>query len=412
MNSIKKIVKNSFDLLITIINCIALMIMIFVPFLNKYINEKWAIALWVLSFFLTTLYSCKKEKPQIKNEVVESLDFLSKNMGVVWILILGSAFVINYFSTWYNVKWAIALCAFVCIPITINNIFNYQLKKNKIDKDLSIKNKAKYILFYMIIDAFYVAFFNGNLKLQLILGTLSLTIILSGVVSAFLSEKFEHKVLIIHDFIIAVVLTIYLIYIIPNADIRQITLTIVSSIYGAFIALTGVAWTLKKNEFGKREEERKANIPYLRISNAVNCGEIIKTSAPIGNQFSNEEIFATKEKTLYGYRLNDFIIENIANANIIIKSININDTVYKINNNYMIPKSQKAKIEFNKWIVNSLSSAEKIFIEVEDILQNKYRIQCNYDIDYKSFQIENDSSLVNALEEEITICSLSLPEKI
>lgn len=55
-----------------------------------------------------------------------------------------------------------------------------------------------------------------------------------------------NKWVMLQNFLIGIGLSIYLIYIIPNNDVRTITIPIVAAVYGGFITLIGVAWTIKK----------------------------------------------------------------------------------------------------------------------------------------------------------------------
>lgn len=71
--------------------------------------------------------------------------------------------------------------------------------------------------------------------------------------------------MLIHDFVITIALTVYLIYIIPDASMQNVVLVLVSAIYGGFIALVGVAWTINDGQQREAESKRLEKIPYLQV---------------------------------------------------------------------------------------------------------------------------------------------------
>ena len=59
----------------------------------------------------------------------------------------------------------------------------------------------------------------------------------------------------VFDFVLGVGLSIYLIYIIPNEGLQNIIIPIVSAVYGGLLTLVGVAWTIKKSDSDRKQEE-------------------------------------------------------------------------------------------------------------------------------------------------------------
>ena len=67
------------------------------------------------------------------------------------------------------------------------------------------------------------------------------------------------------NFLWGVAITVYLIFLIPDASLQNIVLSITAAVYGGLLTLVGVAWTIKDNS-EKIKQERKLSIkPYLDI---------------------------------------------------------------------------------------------------------------------------------------------------
>lgn len=71
----------------------------------------------------------------------------------------------------------------------------------------------------------------------------------------------------LQDFLVGIGLTVYLIYLIPEKELQTIILTIVAALYGGLITLVGVAWTIKKSDKDRKEDEIKHEKPYFPSTN-------------------------------------------------------------------------------------------------------------------------------------------------
>lgn len=65
---------------------------------------------------------------------------------------------------------------------------------------------------------------------------------------------------------IGIALTIYLIYITPTVNnLQSIVTTIIAAIYGGLLTLVGVAWTIRKQDEIRRDDEKKRFKPHFNI---------------------------------------------------------------------------------------------------------------------------------------------------
>ena len=127
-------------------------------------------------------------------------------------------------------------------------------------KQVANMNAVKYILFYWLCDFFYFACFQHYLVWQFILGIIIVAVDLCNLAYVFSSSRSKtpfETLGMVQDFLIGIGLTVYLIYIVPDAHLQSILIPIVAAVYGGLLTLSGVAWTIRKGEKDRKEEEKK-----------------------------------------------------------------------------------------------------------------------------------------------------------
>ena len=263
---LKKTLKTFFNIAWHILVAIAFCGFIVLPFLHNAIGKTLGQWIWYPSLAIFLVYSFipnKKLKEQSKFVQISS-------SGGIWqlLFIISGIFVINYYDTSYNWYWfAFAIIA-VSIPIGCITVKAWAESKNTYSteqvKAANIR-LGKYIMFYWLLDLFYMACFNQWLVLQFVFGGLAMLIVFYSLTVAFLSEIKTNKWLLLTDFILGIGLTVYLIYIIPSDDLRNIIIPIVSAVYGGLLTLVGVAWTIKDNNNKKRQDELNKAKPMFSL---------------------------------------------------------------------------------------------------------------------------------------------------
>ena len=161
---------------------------------------------------------------------------------------------------WY--LWLIFVIIAVLIPVGVMSMavkaaMPYRNDKQKM-KIISL-NAIKYILFYWLCDLFFMSCIIDNLACKYIFGGSIMLIVFYNLSNAFANSKVKRSGLVkwgmLQDFIVGVGLSIYLIYIIPNTDLREIVSVIIAAVYGGLLTLVGVAWTIKHSMIQKHEDE-------------------------------------------------------------------------------------------------------------------------------------------------------------
>lgn len=284
-------------------------------------------------------------------------------------------------------QWLIFGIIFVSIPIGLKCLL--ETEKSKIINNTQKKyNKivfTKFCWYYWLADLFYMSFIIKSIVCKFIFGGLLLLIIFYNLTMTFISNATKNKIAkvgILQDFIIGVALTIYLIYIIPGKQIevngavvvdnslREIIMTIVAAIYGGLFTLVGVAWTIKKGDNDRKEEERKKYIPYVSFQS---------NSLPLDRRL---DAFCVKiprskqDKKLY-YHFDPFEIKNISSSNIIFKGIRFNNDIDIFCKKFILEKEKSldVRIEGRLNIGIDLSA---IGLLAEDMLCNTYYLKCDF----------------------------------
>lgn len=240
-----------------------------VPFLHKLIPHVWAYVIWGVSlviFVSDSIYQWRKGRK--KAEKPKPVEIFSRGMSWVGLIFFGSSFVANYFDTVYTWNWVVAVLIAVTFPIAWINFSDfisaqkqYAEKHRKKEYGFAVKMTA----FYWIVDGFYISMFTESLMWQFITGGLCMVIIYVNLGTVVLSSKKINKFGIIHDLIVGVALTVYLIYIIPNETLQVVVLAIVGALYGGVMTLVGVAWTIKDGQDRELETKRLDNLPFLQL---------------------------------------------------------------------------------------------------------------------------------------------------
>ena len=242
-------------------------------------------------------------------------------------------------------------------------------------KRIANQNMAKYMLFYWLCDIFYLTCFNNWLIMKFIVGILLMIIVFYSLTVSFLSstpKNFILKFCFIQDFIVGIGLSIYLIYIIPCDEIKEIIIPIVSALYGGLLTLVGVAWTIKQNIIDRKQEKRLSVKPLIY---PLSCLSDYDYKNAIDLDFIKDD--NSKIKNIIG------VIENSDNGILIIESAIINGEEYKLFNKAVIAKNKAAHVLV---YTDKEIQIETLYIIGKDVFGNtiKYKLILNkekHDID-------------------------------
>lgn len=276
--------------------------------------------------------------------------------------------------------WIIFILMLFLIPIGIAEfkVFAYKYincTQTEEQKKIANQNMAKYMIFYWLCDIFYLACFNNWLIMKFIIGILLMIIVFYSLTVSFLSSTPKNFILkfgFIQDFIIGIGLSIYLIYIIPCDEIKEIVIPIVSALYGGLLTLVGVAWTIKQNDSDRKNEKRLSVKPLIY---PLSCRSDYDYENAVNLEFIKDD--KSKIQNIIG------VIENSDNGILIIESAIINGEEYKLFNKAVIAKNKAAHVLV---YTDKKIQIETLYIIGKDVLGNtiKYKLTLNkekHDID-------------------------------
>ena len=280
--------------------------------------------------------------------------------------------------------WISFALIFILIPVGMVHLKKWALK----DKELTEKQKTysneviiKYTLFYWLCDMFYMSCFIKNLICQFTFGGLIMIIIMMSVSSSIASPKIKNsfdKWGILHDFIIGLGISIYLIYLIPNSILQTIVITIVSAIYGGLITLVGVSWTIRKSDEDRKKDEIQKAKPLFSFSNIIDENSIKKCSHYCYS--SNNDI----KNFMFNIGM---IIENSNKSSFIMKCVYHGGYSFELKGNNIILPSNCCYVS----ICANITEKDFIILEVTDSLNNNFY----YRVNIKDYSSDKNPDLIN-----------------
>lgn len=351
---------------------ISLIIFFVVPFCTV-LNTCLAKWLWwsAAAIIFTFSLHCVSEDLK-KDKTIGHIDLVYLVAGFV---VFGSAFIINFYETAYNWKWFIFVVMLILMPMGSWLSFDRLNSKNGYDLKVVAKSKkanAKVCVYFLFMSLFYLSFLLDNLVLRFIFGGIAMLYLFCNIINSFLNVKSisKHAFGFITDLIVAIALTVYLIYIIPTQGndntLQEIILAIVGTIYAGFIPLVGVAWTIKQNN-----EERKMDV-------ALKVKPIIYPVSALSYRIDNKDlvdvVFRNSSNDTYTYI---GMIKNSDNGVLLIKKIVVDGTEYKISHGSVLDKNDVAQII----VYEDNLSLENVILVGTDVYNNeiKYKLNCNKD---------------------------------
>ena len=258
---------------------------------------------------------------------------------IVFLIYLAIAIPLHFLWDVFTIHWFWFGFFIVFIPISLINFFTFFViwKKptEEQKKNLGI-NICKYIGVLWIYDLFYMAIFNEWLILEYVFGVLAVIIIFYGLTKTFLSEFNAIKWMLPFDLVAGIVISIYLIYRLPNSDLRDVVTAVISALYGGLLTLIGVAWTIKHTNEEKRKEEAKAIHPFIYPFNSRNDFDAKELLTICFFDSSSDK---TKSKNRY-----IGMIKNTDNGILILKEIIVDSERFYIKYGDILDKNRFAQI--------------------------------------------------------------------
>lgn len=281
---------------IAVVGLASLIAFLVVPFLHNCIDHTLAQWIWYPAVAILVLGSivgnARNKRPMFKTPLFE---FLGRWGEFSAYPIIISIFVFNYYEIDYAWMWVIFGIVALCVPAFFLSLLMFHIKNNLPSEEAKQKsslNIMKSILLYWFIDLLYMSIFNDWLIPTFIFGILSIVIIFFNLTNAFLNGAKSLRFFIVLEMILALIMSGYLIFIIPNQSLQEIVLTIVAALYGGILTLVGVAWTIKQTHEDDTKKDVQRNTPYLRKASGPIDSSLKIEIYPNGNYHLNVELIS------------------------------------------------------------------------------------------------------------------------
>lgn len=301
---------------------------------------------------------------------------------------------------WYN--WLLSVFLFIVIPCSVIVCRLMAIKapgKKGCDKKCFVINLIKSTCFYWLLGAFHLCAIFGVLLWTFIFGGLAMVIIFYNLANAFVrqngGDNALNKIGLLQDFIVGIILTVYLIYIIPKEieGLQTIVTAIVAAVYGGLLTLVGVAWTIRHDSEARDAqetarynerilEEKKKYKPIFNFYNGKNPDNFIDIQAnkfdgilDISSRFTGD--ISKAHKTV----IRGFIIENTNYIEFYFRGIKINTREYETNKNIFVNKNAYLWIDFDNENLYLDEPVKELYMIVEDLLGNIYNVWLGIEVE-------------------------------
>ena len=176
--------------------------------------------------------------------------------------------------------WIIFAALIVLIPVGFGYFGVLCTKKfnpNEQQKKNMNVTLGKATLLFWLYDLLFMAIFNQWRVMIYIFGLLSIVIIFTNIIGVFLSENKLLNKMISFDLLVGAGLSVYLIYILPNEQLKTIVTAVVAALYGGILTLVGVAWTIRHSDKERKDEEKKKAKPIFTFNMVLDEIKDIRT---------------------------------------------------------------------------------------------------------------------------------------
>lgn len=315
---------------------------------------------------------------------------------VVLVIYLGIALPIHYQYSVFSWHWFIFGLVALTIPFAFINFQVMWQKKVPLSEGQKKNPSAvtiKYIIYFWLLDCFYMAIFNQWTVWIYIIGIVTLIKVFYSLTVAFLGKKQRSVFMdinLLFDFLLGIGLTIYLIYLIPDKfnNLQTIITSIIAAIYGGLLTLIGVAWTIKHSENRRTEDERRKSEPLFSY--------VYKKMEPSKRIVITEDNFIFMEnkrdssKVQEGILIYAFAIENSSKIEFFVFGLIINGGLYELKTKELVRKDYG--VIFNNLNI-PLQCITEIKLYVEDVLGNFYTMQLIFSNNDGKIQIKGNKPI-------------------
>lgn len=305
-------------------------------------------------------------------------------------------------------KWLIFIIIIIVTPFAVAYVGVCVKRKNKLTKEQEKAievNIIKFVLFYWLVDLFYMSFIIDNLVCKFIFGGLVVLIVLYNLSMAFLKQTVKNgnellKLGLLQDFVVGIGMSIWLIYLMPDSDLQTIAMTMVAAVYGGLLTLVGVAWTIRKGDKYRKEDlmriekERKEEDrrKYSPVFSVVNKNIDMKKCVIIAlDDVENIDKIVIQSDDTDNIRLQPICIENSSKVEFYVYGFLFDDEFYAAPEKFLIKKDYYFVVHFLKAL--RFARNYEISLCIEDLIENKYSVKLSSVIKDNAMYVKGNGQL-------------------
>ena len=296
------------------------------------------------------------------------------------------------YTYWHLLSLPVVICGSIItgiieftVSVSIYKTLRFTDKQKLVDFSPKIVHGVQLGGLYISSLALFVLGIFESKVLLYIFGGIAL-ILLSVTILISLSNGFSTKknilnlIFFVVDVLSFLALIIYLIYFIPEefARLQSIITTIVAAVLGGALTLAGVAWTIKKTDKDRKEEEIKKYRPLAVLFNgSEKCDYEITLSEYDETRFVS---FQKDSKNCCDKILSDFKLRNLDFSAFFIEGLIFNnrDVLFR-NANLYIEKEKIVLFSFQNSNLYFSHSIQEIGVLVKDVIDNEYIIDLGFE---------------------------------
>lgn len=336
----------------------------------------------------------KKPKKKMPKEIAST--------ALLWIIAaicLGVAIPLHFRFPSFSWKWMVFVAVFVISPFALLNFKCYVESKNHFTQE-QIQNAnvqfSKMVFSIWFWDCVFMVFINHWKIASYILGAIGVIKVFYSLAINFVGRNKKETFFdlsMIFDFLAGTALAVYLIYLIPDPTVQTIVTTIVAAMFGGLLTLVGVAWTIRRQDTIRQEEEKKKYKPLVFIRNPQLMTKEDSQNAIFFYMDSQTPIFTTDhfqfddKKKKNHYFIKQFYLYNTEVSYCSFKGFLINDEILSMEIGQVFAKNKLYRIYFNRKFAFD-QPIQSVSLLLEDMLENFYSLELNFETEEQDNQTD------------------------